>query len=263
MYKKKTSRSPLKAIPLRVPGQSLDRQIDELLDEQFVGPYMVVAFLWLMAGLEWHRYLYPHAPNPSFYTVLAAGVTIYIICRIRPVIRQIRAMKLGRDGERAVAELLERMREHGFRVFHDIPAQGFNVDHLLVGRKGMFAIETKTITKPAKRNAVVEFDGESVLVAGHTLDRNPVMQATAVARWVRDIVRESAGRNVDVRPVVLFPGWFIENKARAGSEVWVLEPKALVSFIDREPERMSVEDVQLVSFHISRYIRAEQDKRSG
>lgn len=262
MFKAKTSRSPLKAKPLRVAGQSLDRQIDDLLDDQFVGPYMVVVFLWLFAGLEWHRYLYQYPPNPSFYTVLAVGVTIYIACRMRPVVRQIRAMKLGRDGERAVAELLERTREYGFRVFHDIPGRGFNVDHLLVGRKGMFAIETKTITKPPKGKPVVEFDGESVRVGGHTLDRNAVTQATAVARWVKDLVRESTGRDVDVRPVVLFPGWFVENKAGKNCCVWVLEPKALASFIEHEPDRMSSEEVHLVSFHISRYIRSEQEKTS-
>jgi len=35
----------------------------------------------------------------------------------------------------------------GFRVFHDIKAKDFNIDHAIVGLSGVFAIETKTRSK--------------------------------------------------------------------------------------------------------------------
>jgi hypothetical protein len=47
------SRSPIKAKPLRLPGQSLQKAIDDLLWDG-IGPYFAVAgVLLLMAALEW------------------------------------------------------------------------------------------------------------------------------------------------------------------------------------------------------------------
>jgi len=34
------------------------------------------------------------------------------------------------------------------RLFHDLPADGFNIDHVLISALGVFAIETKEYTKP-------------------------------------------------------------------------------------------------------------------
>ena len=51
----------------------------------------------------------------------------------------------------------------GFHVYHDFPAEGFNIDHIVVGAKGVFAVETKTRSKRTTANrredATVEYDG--------------------------------------------------------------------------------------------------------
>ena len=59
-----------------------------------------------------------------------------------------------------------------------------------------------------------------------------------------------------MRPVIVFPGWFIEQAEGSKREVWVLNPKALPDFIGHEPRKLSDEDVRLASFHLSRFIRA-------
>ena len=63
-----------------------------------------------------------------------------------------------------------------------------------------------------------------------------------------------------MRPVIVFPGWFVEQRhgpaGRSTRDIWVLEPKALPSFLDHEDERLQPEDVKLASFHLSRYARA-------
>lgn len=40
----------------------------------------------------------------------------------------------GPNGERAVGQYLELLREQGVKVFHDIPSDNFNLDHVLVSR---------------------------------------------------------------------------------------------------------------------------------
>jgi hypothetical protein len=55
---------------------------------------------------------------------------------------------------------------------------------------------------------------------------------------------------------VLFPSWFIEPTAVSKqSDVWVLNSKALPSFIANSQKCLSGDDLSLVTYHLSRFIR--------
>jgi hypothetical protein len=72
-----------------------------------------------------------------------------------------------------------------------------------------------------------------------------------------DFIGISTGKDFDVKKVVLFPGWFIEPTAEARqSDVWVLNPRALPAFISNSREQLVGGDLSLVSFHLSRFVRA-------
>jgi len=87
----------------------------------------------------------------------------------------------------------------------------------------------------------------------------PIIQVTSAAKWFKDILKETTGKEYSVKPVILFPGWYIESTGKGkNSEVWVLNPKALPAFIENLPEVISQEDMMLASFHISRYIRTKE-----
>lgn len=131
---------------------------------------------------------------------------------------------------------------------------------MLIGPAGVLTVETKTWNKP-HGDAKVTFDGERLLVAGKAPERDPIVQARAQASWLRTQLRESTGKEFEVRPVMVFPGWFVEANHTAQRKLWVLEPKALPTFLSNEPTSLSVEDRKLASFHLSRIIRgAEQDR---
>ena len=247
-------RSPLKSAPLRNPGQSLDEEIRRLLVEDFTY-YMYMGALFLAVALmEWIRWLHNSPPMPKIYTVVAGVIVIYASRKAIKIKREIRNLKQGREGEKAVGQYLEKLRGEGYQIFHDIVADGFNLDHVLIGPRGAYAIETKTITKPPNGQAVVEYDGEKVKMAGSEPDRNPVQQVKASANWLQELIEESTGKRFKVRPVILYPGWYITNKSK-GCEVWVLNPKALPAFLKNDNTAMSNEDVYLVSYHLSRYVR--------
>jgi hypothetical protein len=73
---------------------------------------------------------------------------------------------------------------------------------------------------------------------------------------LKQIIKESTGKDIDVKKVVLFPGWFIEPTAESKqSDVWVLNPKALPSFIANSREQLVSEDLNLVAYHLSRFVR--------
>ncbi|MEJ2725530.1 MAG: nuclease-related domain-containing protein [Deltaproteobacteria bacterium] len=247
-------RSPLKDRALRNPGEGLVEKINRLQTED-TGPYLMVGVMFVfVAVLEWARFSLKWPPQPWLFT----GIAILVCClagiKVMQIKKSIRNLKQGQEGEKAVGQYLERLREKGYRVFHDIAGGKFNLDHVLIGSTGIYMIETKTISKPNGREAVVEYDGEKVTVAGFSPDRNPVAQAKELSRWLKDLIKESTGKSFGVRPVVLYPGWFV-NEQPKGAKVWVLNPKALPGFLEHESETMSPDDVHLVSYHLSRYVR--------
>ena len=183
------SRSPLKNRPLRNPGQSLDEQIRDLIETNIAGPVFLAMFGILVAVLEWWRYYHPAPPSPGVYSFGAALVIVYAVFRVYRSLPRVRALKLGRDGEKVVGQFLEALRERGYRVFHDIIGADFNIDHVLIGPAGIFTVETKTHRKPSG-DAHIIFDGEMIRIDGFVPDRDPVAQAKAQANWLRDLLNE-------------------------------------------------------------------------
>jgi hypothetical protein len=253
-----SSKSPLSAKPLRVPGESLDNEIDRWVMDTAIGYYLAAAFACMLAAMEWLAYL-THAPRqPILLSVIAAIAVPLAAWRIWGIRRRVRRLRLGRDGERVVGQFLERLRESGGRVFHDILGEGFNLDHVVISPHGVYAIETKTLSKPWP-NAVVTVEGDSLRVAGRVPDRDPIQQVTSAARWLECLLEQSTGKRFAVRGVVVFPGWYVEQRSPRGP-VWVLEPKALPGFIEQQPVTVAAADVALAAFHLSRYVRSEAEK---
>jgi hypothetical protein len=164
-------------------------------------------------------------------------------------------MKLGRDGERAVGQYFDSHVESDASVFHDVPSVGGNIDHVIICSRGIYAIETKTRTKPARSDAIVTVDDGKLLVNGHAPDRDPLIQAKACASDLTRMLERSTGKRFAVQPVVVFPGWFIDDRRASKASVWVLEPKALPSWIRNNAAVLSGSDVCLATYHLSRHIR--------
>jgi hypothetical protein len=165
---------------------------------------------------------------------------------------------MARDGEKAVGQYLSDLREQGYRTYHDVIGTGFNVDHVIISDRGVYTVETKTYSKPESGRPTIIFDGEQLKI-NNTAFAQPdaIIQAQAQAKWLRSLLKESTGKDFAVKPVIVFPGWFIETTSAAkSSPVWVLNPKALPGFLNHQPKTLDQDDVQLASYHLSRYIRS-------
>ncbi len=251
------ARSPLKGKPLRNPGQSIDEEIQRVIDDQ-ADPYVAaVLTLWAIAFVEWAGAWRAIPRQPLLFACLALAGSIWLVWHVIVLRKRVKRLKQGRDGERVVGQFLDGLREAGSRIFHDVPGDGFNLDHVVISTHGIYVIETKTISKPGP-DAKVVYDGEQVTIAGYKPDRSPVAQAAAETTWLRRLLEQSTGRALPVRGVVVYPSWWVEqtNKQRP-REIWVLEPKALPKFIEHAPEVMPTEDVALAAYHLSRYVRGE------
>ncbi|ANS65336.1 NERD domain-containing protein [Streptomyces lincolnensis] len=107
----------------------------------------------------------------------------------------------GLAGERRVGRELQRLTAHGWRVLHGVPkSNGGDIDHLLIGPGGVFAINTK------------HHQGASVWV-GDTMAKvnngQPVPYAAASkaeAAYVQGVLERHCGFPVPVEPVLVFVG---------------------------------------------------------
>lgn len=249
-------RSPIKRRPLRNPGDSLDDEIQEVVWSQFAVYYFLAGLFVVVAVLEWFRWFTKSGPNPILFSLIALCTGAIAAYKTWGAFRRVHNLTLGRDGEKAVGQFLERLRARGAQVIHDFPGEKFNIDHVVVHQSGIYAIETKTYSKPDHGEPKILFDGQSVRISGRTLERDPVRQARAQAKWLQELILETSGKRVPVRPVVVFPGWFVVPTAEAkASDVWVLNPKALPAFIDHSDLQLAEADVHLVASHLSRYVR--------
>jgi len=249
------SRSPLKDKPLRNPGQSVEERKRDLVLDRLLQPLTIALVATVVAVMEIIRSYFNSPPTPWLWGFAALVAIIWATFRVSRTLPEIRALSLAVDGEKAVGQYLEKLRPMGYEVFHDVCGSNFNVDHVVIGPAGVFTVETKAWSKPVKGEAKIAFDGESLTAAGWKPDRNPIIQARAQAAWLGELLKESTGRKLPVRPVVLFPGWFIEQAAGTSREVWVLNPKAFPEFLNHEPSRLQTEDVKLAGYSLSRFIR--------
>jgi hypothetical protein len=254
-------RSPLKDKPLRLPGQSLDEERLAIWEDKIESWALLAGVFFVLAVWEWIRYVRPMPPQPwliSLVAIAAVGFVVLRIVRLRP---KIRALKQGAEGERAVGQFLDRLRGDGYQVFHDVLAEGFNLDHVVIGPAGVFTVETKTWSKPARGDARISYDGDKLVAGSWVLDRDPLIQAKAQARWLTALLTESTGRKLAVQPVVVFPGWYVQATPGSQRDVWVMEPKGLPAFLSQEQKCLGPEDVKVASFHLSRYVRGVERER--
>ena len=255
---KNYKKTPLTDNPLRLPGQSIDKEIQRVIDDE-ASPYILISLMVIaLTALEWWRWYTNIKLSPNIFTTIAVIVVTFSVYKIIKIKKKLNNLRLGKEGEIAVGQYLELFREKGFKVFHDIvgkKGEEFNIDHVLIGSKGIFTIETKTYSKPSKGKANVVFDGDKIFINGQESKSDIVSQAKAESNWLTNKLKALTGKTYKVKPVVVFPGWYTENLAKKKANLWVLNPKGLLTFLSNAPNVLSREEVQCIANNLSRYIR--------
>ena len=234
-HRKKKKRSPFTGNFLRSPGQSLfDRLQDLDTDLNTWLVYFLVMPLAFYSLVISDLYFGNRAFSLSsaiIYLVAAIGLTVFGIFKLVSLFNQRKKMKLGYEGEVAVGQALNHMMRDGYHVYHDLVADKFNIDHIVIGPGGVFAVETKARSKSTSGNGSINsrviYDGTS-LQFPKWKDTTTLPQAERQAKWLSQWLSSATGENTQVIPVVIVPGWFIDRKSRNG--VRVLNEKEITSF---------------------------------
>lgn len=217
--------SPFTEDSLRLPGHTLRMRHNKLSDDLLL---LYVAYIFAAIGLVLaFSYLSSYARDIAIVTALV--LMVYLLVRVWRLFGILRITKLGREGEEYVGQELNLLMCRGAHVFHDIPYKYGNIDHIVVGKNKVFAIETKAVRKPQSlsnktgRDSKVVFDGHQ-LIFPHMKINDPIKQAQRHAKHIREVLKKNCGLNIEVVPVVALPGWFVSTQS-AGKDVLVINPK--------------------------------------
>ncbi|WP_068825479.1 nuclease-related domain-containing protein [Pseudomonas sp. BMS12] len=235
-------KSPLVDDLLRLPGETLNERFREGIFDLcgvFAASVLLPAIGLLMLLNSW---VDPTRIKFGATAVIAAvmifGGVAWSLWKAVKVLRTITTTKRGLEGELATAQLLTPLLAEGWQLFHDLPMKRSNIDHVLVGPTGVYAIETKYRSKrlslKGKESAQAEYDGSSIRFAGGANEHLPVQQAQAVAGELSKWLHGKLGEPVSVAPVVALPGWFVKTTHKPGNgQAYVINPKVHYLFQKR------------------------------
>ena len=254
-------RSPIGIDLLRGPGHTMREQLDEATNDLMADVFalmmmpLVLLSVFLaqghLQGLQRITHLVP------LVALMAVGFVAFMVRKLWKAAGQIDNLRAGFDAELAVGQELDQLMRQGAVVFHDIPADKFNIDHVVISSEGVFAVETKGFTKPkqgrGKADATVVFDGK-VLKFPTWTTKDPLDQADRQAAWLAKWLASAVGSAVRVLPVVALPGWFVERTGRG--DVRVFNGKELAGLLkSRGAQPLSAQDVQRVAHQVEQRCR--------
>lgn len=182
---------------------------------------------------------------------------LYLAVRLGKFLKQRQKEYLGLDCERSVGQELNQLMLHGYRVYHDFLADAFNIDHIVIGENGVFAVETKGRAKKETGNgreeAKVVFEGDRLQFPSWT-ETEPIDQAKRQASWLSKWLTSAVGEPVQVIPALALAGWFIERKQKSLIIFNGKNPSSL--FLKIQPETHLPPDmVQRISHQIEQRCR--------
>jgi len=224
-------RSPIEGKAIYGPGEQLRKRIESHTDGMmgglvalfFLGPYFLAA--WALPKVNWHQVRFGFGD-----WLLVAAFLAMNFWAIRRVIHHGSLRRRGLAGLKAelfTAQELNRLIASGCTVLHDVPGDGFNLDHVVIGPRAVYVVETKSVRKPKRRGTGDEFkvayDGEALRFPD-AFSRKPIAQALAQRDWLANYLKRAANLSPQVVATVALPGWWIDSTPSAGNAVRVFNP---------------------------------------
>jgi nuclease-like protein len=142
--------------------------------------------------------------------------------------RSTSAWAYGAQGERALGGMLDRLRDEGMAVLHDrrIPSTRANIDHVVVGPAGAFAVDAKNYKGRVERRDRGGFFSTNyrLFVGG----RDKTRLIAGMTRQV-EAMRHVLPPTVPVTPIICFvdADWSLLARPLQFGDVHVVWPRAL------------------------------------
>jgi hypothetical protein len=248
--RRKNRRSPFTDNFFRSPGETLRNRLDDInvelnlsLVSAFVLPLIFYSSILTQAYFGGRPF---SVLSVWILILIAAAFEVYFIYRLVLLINNRRKLRLGYEGEIAVGQELNELLRDGYYVYHDFQAEKFNIDHVVVGPTGVYAVETKARRKPTAANSdsnyKVAYDG-SKLQFPDWVEIKPLDQVQRNANWLSKWLSSAIGESIQIQPVIALPGWYVDRTSSNGFPV--INPKQFRSIL--KPSKGNKLDESLIS----------------
>ncbi len=169
---------------------------------------------------------------------IALLVSMFVISRY--VLPLVERRDRGASAEEQVGELLDELPSEEWQVIHDAALGHGNVDHILIGRAGVFTLETKSHPGPVRVGRV----HGSALGQAHA-------QRKAIERVT----------GLPVEPLIVFSRAWVDRPTARRKGVRMLPARMLVGYLKRRPERLSQEQILQARRSVAQALSDERDRR--
>jgi len=195
-------------------AQRFRDEVDRLSSSQstYLSGALVFAVLFVAAYMLQAQHLFAGYPAWQLYLqlgflVLVSGYAAYRLCRTIVARSQV---KFLRDANIAVGHQLQQLSAGGTRVFHDVATSAGVVDHVIIGQKGIYAVNVVARRSPKRAHArlrdnSIEFSNAKIEM--------PIVDMAAKTSRLQKEFRNLLGHKIRVRSVIAVPGWEIGEQA--------------------------------------------------
>jgi hypothetical protein len=249
-------RSPFTVDLARAPGFSVQHRVDGLQSDlaAHVALAFIVPFSFLALWLARKHLAVDVADLHVALTLAFVGsvATVWFILQVLRLSLGLRRARLTLYGKMAAGQEIDQLMRTGARVFHDLPGDGFNIDHVIVAPAGVFCIETETRGKPQHGRSVEDataiYDGHGLRFPDVT-DDVPVRHARDRARWLANWIKRATGLVIPVQPAVALPRWVIDRQG--SGDVVVMNPREASRLLG-SPRLLETEQVDQIAFQLEK-----------
>lgn len=189
----------------RLEHRRIGRELGVLLGSITVA--VIAGGLCLLLLAQWQRpgladWVWAVTLLPAVAAACAAGYFVFCLVRER------RRLAFTWAAKAAVGNILKRLNLSGNSVFHCVATETARIDHVVVGRKGVFALNV--VARPAPKrtdgSASAELKNGKLWLAG-SVEALPVGEAARNMTVLSGALSKLAGHRVPVRSVLVIPGW--------------------------------------------------------
>jgi nuclease-like protein len=196
----------------------------------------------LAAGLGFAGWEAGMGPAPVLVATAAAAALV--LAALATGGGDIGRWRRGALGERATADLLRLLPTRRWKVWHDlrVPGRRANIDHVVVGRTGVWVVDTKTT------RAQVDARWRSVRLGGRKLDVGAsIWECEVVSDLLAGWRDEEMPDPLPVRPIVVVHGPGLRPRGGRASGVPVVPADQLLRRLQRGRRRLSRRQIRVVS----------------
>jgi hypothetical protein len=244
---------PVKEKLLRSPGEFLRLKIERLDENIHIALFCLVA-TGAFLGMATAQLL--NKPSAITGNLLAVVWSIGLAAQVGSAWWLVYLLKERRNW--SVGEELNKLMRDGCLVFHDLPVENWNIDHVVIARTGVFAVETKARRKQRGKKAdfhKVRFDGNALYFPGSKDkgETDDLEQTAQNAGWLCDFLSKALCEPIQVKAILTFPGWWVDREGKGA--VTVLNHKEFRACILKGPDHLTSKQMDQIAFQIEQKCR--------